>query len=118
MIENATSTDARFDAIEAGDQVNTLGASWLTVVEVVTFLCTITWRQRVRLHLVDTTGQTFELTDGPDGTIEHRTTETGATAVTLLRLISARADGEIGGPTVDAKIAELTERFGVTVTTS
>lgn len=39
----------------------------------------------------------------------------GATAATLLRLISARQDGEISGPTVDAKIAELTERFTVPV---
>jgi len=33
------------------------------------------------------------------------------TVVTLLRLIAARADGRIAGPTVDAKIAELTARF-------
>lgn len=31
--------------------------------------------------------------------------------VTLLRLIAARADGTIGGATVDAKIDELTARL-------
>jgi len=114
MIENATPT--RFDCIDEGDQVKTLAAGWLTVVEVVRFLCTVSWRQRVRLHLVDATGRTFELTDSGDSTIEHRTSETGPTVVTLLRLISAQVDGLIGGPEVDAKIAELTERFAVPVT--
>jgi hypothetical protein len=39
----------------------------------------------------------------------------GATVSTLLRLISARQDGEISGPAVDAKIAELTDRFAVNI---
>jgi hypothetical protein len=41
--------------------------------------------------------------------------EATATVATLLRLISARQDGEISGPAVDAKIAELAERFAVPV---
>jgi hypothetical protein len=37
--------------------------------------------------------------------------ETTPTVLTLLRLVAARADGRIGGETVDAKIDELTARF-------
>ncbi len=40
--------------------------------------------------------------------------ETTPTVLTLLRLIAARADGRIGGATVDAKIDELTARFAGT----
>lgn len=40
------------------------------------------------------------------------------TPLSLLRLIDARESGRIGGPSVDIKIAELTARFGVVVTST
>lgn len=40
-----------------------------------------------------------------------RPSSSSPSVVTLLRLIAARADGTIGGATVDAKIDELTARL-------